>query len=212
MTEWSTCYGGGVTNDAPRVRADAARNRELVLAAAEQEFADRGRDASVSEIAHRAGVAKGTVFRHFSSKEDLVAAVVRRHFSILTTAADRLATSETIDPERAIREFLTLAAEGLQKQDLDFLQETSQADPLTAQSRVSLHTSLRALLQRARAAGAVRDDVTATDLLLLLCAPIHAVAAIADPPEDLWRRYLGIILDGLRPEGASPLPAPPPTW
>ena len=62
----------------PTVRADAARNRESLLAAAEQEFAERGLSASVADIARRAGVAKGTVFRHFATKEDLLEAVYER--------------------------------------------------------------------------------------------------------------------------------------
>jgi len=71
----------------PTVRADAARNRESLLAAAEQEFAERGLSASVADIARRAGVAKGTVFRHFATKEDLIASIVCAHIAALTEAA-----------------------------------------------------------------------------------------------------------------------------
>jgi putative intracellular protease/amidase len=67
-----------------------------------------------------------------------------------------------------------------------------------------------ALVANARAAGAIRADVTGTDVFLLMCAPVHVMDGVPNPPPDLWRRYLTIIFDGLRPEGASTLPLPEP--
>ncbi len=67
-----------------------------------------------------------------------------------------------------------------------------------------------ALVDRAREHGAVRADVTGADVILLMCAPNHVTSYVPDAPPDLWRRYLAIIFDGLRPEGARPLPHPPP--
>ncbi len=66
------------------------------------------------------------------------------------------------------------------------------------------------LVDRAREHGAVRADVTGTDVILLMCAPNYVTSYVPDAPSDLWRRYLAIIFDGLRPEGAHPLPHPPP--
>lgn len=191
-------------------RSDATRNRGLLLAAAEQEFAERGMTASVADIARRAGVAKGTVFRHFASKEDLVAAIVCNHFDELTVVAGRLLDSP--DPGAALLEFMIVAVEGLQQHDLAFLHMSTEGDSTVAEMRSRLHASVDLLVDRARTASAVRDDLTGTDVLLLLCAPIHAIASLKNPPIDLWRRYLVIIFDGLRPQGASPLPAPAPTW
>lgn len=190
------------------LRTDAARNRELLLAAAEDEFAERGLSASVADIARRAGVAKGTVFRHFASKDDLIAVIVSEHLAVLATAAQRLADAD--DPGAALLEFLTLAASERQQRDLTFLQTVSEADPRVSDVRTSLITALTTLVDRARDAEAIRADVTVADIFLLLCAPVHVVENLTDPPPDLWRRYLAIIFDGLRPAGASPLPQPAP--
>jgi AcrR family transcriptional regulator len=192
------------------LRADATRNRESLLAAAEAEFAERGLDASMADIARRAGVAKGTVFRHFATKEDLIAGIVGGHFASLTTVARGLADAP--DPGAALLEFLTLAADGQAHHDLSFLQTITEGDSAVAGLRDELHGCVEQLVGRARDAGAVRADVTGTDVWVLICAPVHATAYVADPAPDLWRRYLAIIFDGLRPEGAHPLPRPAPGW
>ncbi len=192
------------------LRADAARNRELLLAAAEDEFAERGLDASVADIASRAGVAKGTVFRHFASKEELIAAIVGEHMAGLRDVAHRLL--DAADPEAALLEFLTVAADRRQQRDLTFLTAASAGDPTVAKLRDELHTDVTALVDRARDVGVVRADVTGTDVFLLICAPVHVMDYVTDPPADLWRRYLAIIFDGLRPAGATALPRPAPSW
>ena len=192
----------------PTVRADAARNRESLLAAAEQEFAERGLSASVADIARRAGVAKGTVFRHFATKEDLIASIVCAHIATLTKAARRL--SDAADPGTALLEFLTIAADQRQQHDLTFLQSASESDPRVTEVRDELHSALGILVGRAHQSGAIRSDVTETDVFLLMCAPVHVVENLAAPEPLLWKRYLAIIFDGLRPEGAHPLPQPAP--
>jgi AcrR family transcriptional regulator len=191
------------------LRADAARNREALLAAAEAEFAERGLAASVADIARRAGVAKGTVFRHFASKEDLIASIVVGHFGQLTDAAEELADVE--DPEAALLRFLTVVADQRRQHDLTFLQSASRDDDRVAAVGDELFAGLDRLVVRAREAGVLREDVTTNDVFLLMCAPVHVVENLADPEPDLWRRYLAIIFDGLRPAGASPLPRPAPT-
>lgn len=195
------------TTDRP-IRADAVRNRALLLAAAEDEFAERGPSASVADIARRAGVAKGTVFRHFPTKEDLIAAIVCGHIDVLTDAARRLAHSP--DAGAALLEFLTIAADQRQRHDLTFLQSASDGDPRVIEVRDALYANLATLVDRARTAGAIRADITAADVFLMMCAPIHIVENLADPAPLLWQRYLAIIFDGLRPDGAHPLPQPAP--
>ena len=190
------------------LRADAARNRDLLLIAAEAEFAERGLSASIADIARRAGVAKGTVFRHFASKEDLIAAIVSGHLATLTTVAHQLEDSP--DPGAALLEFLTVAADQRQQHDLTFLQSVSDDHPTVAALRDELHTRLGTLVHRARAAGAIRADVTETDVFLMMCAPVHIVENLSTPAPLLWQRYLAIIFDGLRPQGAHPLPQPAP--
>jgi AcrR family transcriptional regulator len=192
------------------LRVDAARNRELLLAAAEDEFVERGLEASVADIARRAGVAKGTFFRHFATKDDLIAAIVSGHMTDLAVVAQNLLGSA--DPGAALFEFLTVAANQRQQRDLTFLTTASADNPDVARLYEQLHADVVALVDRARDYGAVRRDVTGTDVFLLICAPVHVVEYLTDPPPDLWQRYLAIIFDGLRPEGATPLPRPAPSW
>ena len=190
------------------VRADAARNRDLLLAAAEAEFAQRGPSASVADIARRAGVAKGTVFRHFATNEDLIATIVVGHISTLTDRARHL--TDAADPEAALLDFLTVAADQRQQHDLSFVQSASSSDPRVTTVLDELHTHLGTLVDRARDAGVIRSDVTETDVFLLLCAPVHVIENLSAPAPLLWQRYLAIIFDGLRAEGAHPLPQPAP--
>jgi AcrR family transcriptional regulator len=196
-----------VTSTRP-LRADAARNRKLLLAAAADEFAERGLDASVADIARRAGVGKGTVFRHFATKDDLLAAIVLDRIDALNAAGARLL--EAADPGAALLEFLTVAAQQRQQRDLSFLYGAAQLNAEVTRVQVQMSQTIDALVDRARAHGAVRADVTGADVFLLMCAPNYVTSYVPDASPDLWRRYLAIIFDGLRPEGAHPLPHPPP--
>jgi AcrR family transcriptional regulator len=195
--------------NSPRpLRADAARNRALLLAAAGDEFKERGLDASVADIARRAGVGKGTVFRHFPTKDDLVAAIVRTRIDGLNATAEKLLNSP--DPGGALFEFVTTAALQQQERDLSFLQGAGALNPETTEARARMADLVDQLVDRAREHGAIRPDVTGVDVLLLMCAPNYIVSYVPDASPDLWQRYLALIFDGLRPAGAQPLPQPPP--
>jgi AcrR family transcriptional regulator len=190
------------------LRADAARNRELLLAAAADEFAERGLDASVADIARRAGVGKGTVFRHFATKDDLISAIVLDRLNALNTVGEGLL--EAADPGAALLEFLTVAARQRQQRDLSFLLEAGELGAEVTRSRALMFQIVDALVDRAREHGVVRADITGTDVILLMCAPNYVTSYLPDASPDLWQRYLAIIFDGLRPEGAHPLPQPAP--
>jgi AcrR family transcriptional regulator len=190
------------------LRADAARNRRRLLAAAADEFAERGLEASIADIARRAGIGKGTVFRHFATKEDLIAAIVLDRVEVLIETGDHLLRAD--DPGDALLEFLTVAAEQRQQRDLSFLQGASAGNTEVSDLQRRLQETIDALVERARDHGAVRDDITGTDLFLLMCAPNYVAGYAQGAPPDLWRRYLAIIFDGLRPQGAHPLPHPAP--
>jgi AcrR family transcriptional regulator len=194
--------------DNREIRADAARNRERLLIAAENLFSERGVDASVAEIATRAGVGKGTFFRHFASKDDLISAVVRVHVEELDAVGRNLTGAQ--DAGAALLEFLSFAAERQQQHDLSFLIPASANDPAIAVLRDRLFATVGVLLASAQAAGAVRADVSGIDVVLLMCAPNHVVSYLEDAPSSLWRRYLAIIFDGLRPDVARSLPVPAP--
>ncbi len=191
------------------LRADAARNRALLLAAAADEFAEHGLEASVADIARRAGVGKGTVFRHFPTKDDLIAAIVVDRINDLRAAGERLLDAD--DAGAALLEFLTIAGGRRQQRDLSFLMGSGEWKPDVQQAHAGLFQAIETLVARAREHGAVRADVTGTDVFLLMCAPNYVSEYVPNGSPDLWRRYLAIIFDGLRPEGAHALPQPSPT-
>jgi AcrR family transcriptional regulator len=186
------------------LRADAARNRTSLLAAAADEFAEHGLDASVADIARRAGVGKGTVFRHFATKDELIAAILIDRMEALSDLGERL--YESGDADAAMREFLTAAAMQRQERDLSFLAGASESMADVNRARERMMAAIERLVARAREHGALRDDVTGADVFLLMCAPNYVAGYVPNASPDLWRRYLALILDGLRPEGARPLP------
>jgi AcrR family transcriptional regulator len=190
------------------LRADAARNRALLLAAAADEFAEHGLEASVADIARRAGIGKGTVFRHFPTKDDLIAAIVLDRVEDLRATGERLVTAE--DPGAALLEFLVAAGHQRQQRDLSFLMAAGELKPEVQQAQAGLFQAIEGLVARAREHGAVREDVTGTDVFLLMCAPNYVTGYVPNAAPDLWKRYLAIIFDGLRPEGAHALPQPAP--
>ncbi|MDO9356228.1 MAG: TetR/AcrR family transcriptional regulator [Solirubrobacteraceae bacterium] len=221
----SRLYDEGMLPDDPAtagprpMRADGRRNRERVLAAAREAFAEGGPDVGVAEIARRAGVGSATLFRHFATKDDLFAAAIEQ---MLDEMEETLVTGLAIeDPWDGLVFVMTSAAE-LQARDRLFL---SAAGPeLFGQERFETRSAkmfeqMGALLERAQTAGVVRDDLSAVDLPFVLAAIGGstykcgvATAPGNDPATDgLWRRYLGLVLDGLRPEAATPLTPPAPS-
>jgi AcrR family transcriptional regulator len=190
----------------PALRADAARNRERILDAAIELFAERGLEASTAEIAARAGVGEATLFRRFPTKDDLITAIV----ALMLDDAARLAAEclEEDDPWRGVERFLYgMADRASQDHGIsDANKEKCMASPALAGERRRVLDLTAQLVKRAQAAGVVRDDVAGQDLMFLM----GAVASIGELPfpglrADLWKRYLGIVLDGLRPAGASKL-------
>jgi len=204
---------GAEPAEEPRLRADAQRNRARILAAASEVFAERGLEASADEIAARAGVGHATVFRHFPTKDDLVVAILEDRVTELTRAADEAAAGD--DAWTGLRRVMEFCGERY-AEDRCIIEaagaESVVGSPRLQAAKHRFHASLDALFRRAQAAGQVRADLDPEDLGALLTA---ALRAVPPGPESggLWRRYLGVILDGMRPEGASPLsPAAPSVW
>jgi AcrR family transcriptional regulator len=198
------------TTAAPGQRADMVRNRRLLLQAATAAFAERGTEASMGEIAQRAGLAKGTVFRHFASKEDLLAAIMLQMLDRLIGAAERLVEAE--DPAAALREFMSDGVEALVA-DRTFCEVIGR--PSLEHSGVRdaigrLCDAAETLAARAREQGTVRSDITGTDIVLLLSGIHQTAAPLLTAQPQAWRRYLELALDGLRIADAPTLPHPPP--
>lgn len=181
------------------LRADAQRNRARVLAAAEELFATRGTATSTEEVARAAGVGIGTVFRHFPTKEDLLAAVFVARLRRLVDHAEQLAADT--EPGAAFFTFFQdVVAQSATKQAFaDALTEAGRdLKDETGEVRPDLTRALGDLLREAQHVGAVRPEVTVPDLYLLLVGLTRA-AEHAGSDEAATRRALTFTLDGLRP-------------
>jgi len=174
------------------LRADAARNREKVLRAAREAFAESGYGVPLDEIAARAGVGPGTVYRHFPAKEALFEAVVTARISDLVNEAR--ARADAADPGEAFFGFLTrVAGEAAAKRDLP------DAISVAGSLREDLFAALDVLLRRAQQAGAVRAGIRTSDLIVLMKGMFASLAGSTDPA--LRERVFTVVADGLRPRG-----------
>ena len=191
-------------------RSDAVRNRRLLLDAASKAFAEHGVEVSIGEIAQWAGVGKGTVFRHFSSKADLLAAIMLGMLDELEGTATALLEAD--DPGRALRDFMAAGVE-IFVRDRAFCEVVGRPSLQSEQVREAIHRLsdvAEQLTSRARDEGAVRPDVTGTDVVLLLSGIQHTAAPLLVTEPQAWRRYLELALDGITAETRRPLPYPPP--
>jgi AcrR family transcriptional regulator len=179
-----------LTMTKPTLRADAQRNRIRILDAAESVFAELGATASTEEVASRAGVAIGTVFRHFPTKRDLLAAIMSDLRCRLTTQARTLAVEG--DPATALFDFATSLVElaTTKRTVVELLTDT-------AGQVGSLQQAVEALLVHAQQSGAVRPDARITDVMALLGAASQG-ALHGGWDRQSRDRTLGIIFDGLR--------------
>jgi AcrR family transcriptional regulator len=191
------------------LRADAARNRARIVEAARAAFAEAGLDVGVEEIARRAGVGKGTLYRRFPTKEALVRAI----FEDLLDDIDRLAAEADAiaDPWDAFAHFMAASAR-MQASNQGFFDVVAQrlgAGVLTPEQRKRMLASQARPLRRAQEAGAVRADLVTEDLILMLrmLGATTRPAPDGSPMTDRWPRYVGLLLDAVRPEAATPLPA-----
>jgi AcrR family transcriptional regulator len=188
-------------SEEPRpMRADAARNHEKILVAAEEIFALDGVSVPIDLVAERAGVGIGTLYRHFPTKESLYEAIVVTRLSSLLAAADGL--EDDPNPGEALftflREFARQAAakqdlfEALSQAGIDFKSQFADQVEMMVQ-RVDR------LRQRAADAGDIRADVQTTDILNLVMGSCHAAGHVSVKDDDCLQRLVGIVLDGLAP-------------
>ena len=191
------------------LRADARRNRERVLEAARACFAQRGLDAQMDDIARAAKVGVGTVYRHFPTKEALVEAIAADHFDRLAASARE--ALENPDPWEGFSTFLRNSGQ-VQAGDRA-LAEVMAAEPEVmcdaANRRPDLHDALAQLVHRAQDAGVLRGDLVPADVPMLICGVGRATLAGSKGPTMSPRRYLEIVLDGLRAPGSGALPDTP---
>jgi AcrR family transcriptional regulator len=187
-----------VRRDAERnrpLRRDAERNRQRILTAAAEVFTEQGLAATLDEVARRAGVGVGTVYRRFPDKEALAEELFEDRIDALATLAeDALAEP---DEWTALSSFVEQAG-------------TLLAADRVGEARARLQPVVSQLVTRAQAAGVVRADLKSTDIPLIefMLSSVAEYAQHTRP--EVWRRYLVLILDGLRPDrtGTTALPEP----
>jgi AcrR family transcriptional regulator len=192
------------------LRKDAARNRERILAAAGEVFATRGLEVTLDDIAHHAGVGVGTVYRRFSDKEELIDALFdERMDAVLTVAEHALAAG---DPWLGLEGFFVSVCE-LQAADRG-LRELAFAGrhgrERVARAKARLEPLIAEVVARGQACGQLRADIRPDDIPLIQKMLSEIIEITGEVSPGLWRRYLAILLDGLRTERAGPTPLPVP--
>ena len=189
--------------DAYDLRDDARRNRCRILEAAESVFTTKGMGASTEEVACAASVGIGTVFRHFPTKSALLEALLVSKLRHLVDEAEGLSSSE--DPRAALFAFFTkmFEASSSKKAFADALAAAGiDVRGATLETKQELGRAIGKLLANAQKAGTVRKDVAVPELMALMAGAFHA-AEHATNSRETAMRALGIIFDGLRPEGAA---------
>jgi len=179
-------------------RADAQRNRERILEEAKQEFTRSGANASLEEIAKKAGVGPGTLYRHFPTREELLVAVYQSEVEKLAAAARTL--EATMLPVEALRAWLLLFVDAVEtKQIIAPVLNTLVGDPkkVFEASYALIHEALRALVKRAIKSGDIRKDLDPIDLLRALVG-VANVSASPDWQQSA-RRLVEILILGARP-------------
>ncbi len=178
------------------MRADALRNRARILAAAEEVFAERGASASTEEVAARAGVAIGTVFRHFPTKRDLLAAIMKEVRDGLVAEAETVLAGGragsaffdyfafVVERSAEVGTVVSLLAE-----------EGTSIEP--GEQIMAFTRAFGSLLDAAKDAGTVRPEVRLDEVMALLTATAHGALA-AGWSDDLRRRTVALLLNGLR--------------
>ena len=191
------------------LRIDAERNRGRILEAAEAAFATRGLDVPLEAVAEDAGVGIATLYRRFPRRDDLIVACFERRLAEYALAAEEaLAAPDGWTGCCAYVERIC-AMQAADRGVKDVLTRTfPNARALEAHRTRGYDLSVR-LIQRAQADGSLRLDFVPEDLVLLLMANAGVVQGAGGAAPEAWRRYVRLMLDGFRSEGASELPEPP---
>jgi AcrR family transcriptional regulator len=188
------------------LRADAERNRQRLLTAAKELFAQRGVDVTLDEIARHAGVGTGTAYRRFPNKDALIEALMADRIAEIGAIAEECLLDP--DPWRAFAGFferglaLMAADRGLK----EVIFSPGRGRERVAHARRAIAPVVAKLVQRAVDAGVVRSDIGTTDVPIINFMLTTVVELSRDVEPELYKRYLAIVLDGLRVKDGDPLP------
>ncbi|MFI9509649.1 TetR/AcrR family transcriptional regulator [Nocardia sp. NPDC052566] len=194
-----------------RLRADAARNQQRIIAAARQLFADHGLEITLDDVAERAGVGVGTVYRRFANKKELIIEVFEQNLAEFADMADQ--AYQHPDPWQGLVEFFEYACRYLatNRGFSEVMLELEDDMERFTMVRERIKPRVASIVERAQEAGTVAPGIEASDFFAL----IHMVDGIADfartANPDVWQRYVAIILNGVRADSTPrrPLLVPP---
>jgi AcrR family transcriptional regulator len=197
------------------LRADAERNRRLLLDAARELFAQRGLGVTLDDIAHHAGLGVGTAYRRFGSRENLIDALFEERVGDIVALAREALKAE--DAWEGLVSFLerSLALQASDRGLKELLLGTAEGRERVASIREQMRPLATKLVRRAQRTGQLRQDFAPQDLPLLQIMLGAIVDASDSIRPDLWRRYLALILDGMRGDGRGervPLDVVPVDW
>jgi AcrR family transcriptional regulator len=187
------------------LRKDASRNRQALIAAGREVFQERGLAVTLDDVAHRAGVGVGTAYRHFSSKYELASAILETSFAEMLAAAEDAA----LDPDgfRGLTRFFEAVLEPqATKRALGDVLRTTVPTASLDEVRTRIERCIDQLLATAHGQASIRRELTSTDIGVLMSTLGHIVEHYGTLDPQLWRRYLVIVLDGIRAETPTRLP------
>jgi AcrR family transcriptional regulator len=188
------------------LRADARRNHEAIVAAAKSLFADEGLDAQMPDVAKAAKVGVGTVYRHFPTKDDLIAGLAGERFERLADKARESLEAE--DPWEGLCAFIRFSAQ-IQADDRGLCEVMGSRPEVmgAAASAVNLDNLCDQLVKRAQRSGDLRKDLGWEDIPMVACA-LGGITKAHGPGAGRWPRLVEIVIDGLRAPATSKLPKP----
>jgi AcrR family transcriptional regulator len=201
-----------LTDETPsQLRSDAERNRGRIVAAARRAYAAGGLSVSMAAVARQAGVGIATVFRHFPTREDLIAAVFA---DTMDTYLDAATTAlEDPDPWHGFIGYVETVCtmQAADRGFADVLTMTFLTTNALADKRAEAYRRFTELIDRAKASGELRPDFSPVDLVILLLANAGVIAATADVMPDAWRRLVGYMLQAFAVHASETMPAAPDT-
>jgi AcrR family transcriptional regulator len=190
------------------LRKDAERNRQRIIEAATELFAERGLGVTLNDVAHYAGVGVGTVYRRYPDKADLIEEVFEHRLGELAVLAE--VARDDPDPWNGLTNFLERSLE-LQARDRGFMElalRSPESLQRVGQLRASIWPIVGDLLDRAREAGKLRADFVLPDGPMIVLMIGTVIDCARDVQPDLWRRYLAMMIQGLRADPGKPDPLP----